>query len=129
LVLIALGAQVLPVLRIGGHLDRHALEHRETVALEAGSLGGIVGHQPEIPEPEVHQNLRADAVVAEVGVESERLVGLDGVLALVLQLVGADLVVQADPAAFLAQVDDDAPAFLLDHRQREVQLRSAVTAQ
>ncbi len=78
--------------------------------------------------PEIGQDLGADAVVAEVGREAERLVGLDGVLALILQLVGADLVVQADPPPFLLEVHDDAALLGLDHGQRLLQLRAAVTA-
>ena len=58
----------------------------EAVALEADQLAGIVGDQTDGLEAEVEQDLRADAVVAQVGREAEPLVRLDR--------VGA-----ADPAA------------------------------
>ena len=61
------------------------------------------------PEPEVEEDLRADAVVAEVGREAEAFVGLDGVGTRVLERVGLELVEEADaPALLAAQVDDHA---------------------
>ena len=74
------------------------------------------------------QDLHADAVVALVGLEAEPLVGLDGVEPLVLQLVGADLVGQADAAPFLVQVQQHAAALLGDPLHRRVELRAAVAA-
>lgn len=46
--------------------------------------------------------LGADAVLAGVDGEAELDVGLDGVVALVLQVVGAELLAQADAAALVA---------------------------
>ena len=78
---------------------------------------------------EVDEDLRADAVLARVGREAELHVGLDGVAALVLQRVGADLVAEADAAALVAaQVHDDARALVGDLLQREVELQAAVAA-
>ena len=65
----------------------------------------------------------------EVGVEPELEVGVDGVGAVILQLIGADLVAQADPAALLDQVDHDAPALAADPGERRIELRPAVAAQ
>ena len=59
-------------------------------------------------QAQLGQDLRADPVVALVGLEAQGLVGLDRVLALVLELVGHDLVDEADAAALLAQVEQDA---------------------
>ena len=57
-------------------------------------------------------------------------VGVDGVVALLLELVGADLVAEADAAALVAaQVDEDARALLLDQVERGLQLGPAVAAQ
>ena len=80
-------------------------------------------------QPEVDQDLRADAVVAQVDRQPELEVGVDGVQPLVLQVVGAQLVQQADPAALLGQVEQDAGALALDHRQRGLELLAAVAAQ
>ena len=50
-------------------------------------------------------------------------------MALVLEVVGADLVAQADAAAFLDQVDQHAAALAGDPCERGVELRAAVAAQ
>ena len=66
---------------------------------------------------------------AAVGLVAELEVGLDGVEALVLQLVGAELGHQADAAAFLLLVDQDAGAFVGDALHRELELLAAVAAE
>ena len=53
--------------------------------------------------------------VAVVGLEPKSLVGLDRVVAKVLQLVGFQLGPQSDPASLLLFVDQNAGAFARDH--------------
>src|SRR5262252_1953291 len=93
--------EVAAILLGARRADRHALLHAETVALEAHDLARIVGHRTDRLEAEVEEDLRADAVVAEVGLEAERFVGLHRVRARVLQLVRAELVEEPDAASFL----------------------------
>jgi hypothetical protein len=82
--LVALRAEVLPV-RLGRrNLDRDALGDVQPVPLEADDLLRVVGQELEVLDAEVDEDLRADPVVAQVGVEAERDVGLDRVLALIL---------------------------------------------
>ena len=77
--------------------------------MQRPELHRVVREQPQLPHAEVVQDLGADAVVAVVGLEAQLDVRLDGVQPLlVLQAVGADLVDQADAAALLAHVEDDA---------------------
>ena len=74
-------------------------------------LRRVVGEQPDALDAELVEDRRADAVVAVVDGQAELEVGVDGVEALVLQLVGPQLVGDADPPALVAaQVDDDAAA-------------------
>ena len=91
-------------------------------------MRGLLRQQPHRPDAEVAQDLGADAVVALVGLEAEPLVGLDRVEPLVLQLVGANLVGQADAAPFLVQVQQHAAPFGGDPLHRRVELRAAVAA-
>src|SRR5690349_15071245 len=99
--LLLLGAEVREVTAARRDLERHALRDLDPVPLQAEHLPGIVGEQPHPTETEIAQDLRADAVVAEILLEAELEVGLDGVPTLVLERVGADLVREADAAALL----------------------------
>ena len=56
------------------------------------------------------------------------MVGLDRVLALVLELVGAHLVEEPDPAPLLPHVDEDAAPLGLDPLQGLVELEPAIAA-
>jgi hypothetical protein len=51
------------------------------------------------------QHLSRRQIDPLVGVEAQLLVGLEGIGALVLQPIGAQLVYQSDAAALLRQVD------------------------
>ena len=79
-------------------------------------------------EPEVHEDLRADAVVAQVRRKAELEVRVDRVEPLLLQLVRAQLVEEADPAALLGEVEQHAAALLLDLAQGVLELLAAVAA-
>ena len=93
-------------------------------------LAGLLVMQPHGGDAEVDEDLRADAVLAAVDRQAELDVGVDGVVALVLQVVGADLVADADAAALVAaQVDDDAEALVGDQLHGRVELHAAVAAQ
>ena len=92
-------------------------------------LGRVVGQQADRADAEVAQDRRPDAVLPQVDGQAQLEVGVDGVEALVLQLVGPQLVGDADaPALVTAQVHDDAAALGGDHLHRRVELRPAVTA-
>ena len=77
--LVALRAQILGVLVVRRLHDRYTLVDAQTVALEADHLARIVRDRPNGLEAEVEQDLRADAVVPQIGLEAELLVRLDGV--------------------------------------------------
>ena len=124
--LVALGAQVLSIGVIGRDLDGHALGDVETVALQPDDLLRVVGEQPEIFHAQVHEDLGADPVVAKVGLETERRVGLNRVLAQILKFVGAHLVEEPDAPPLLAHVNEDAASLGLDDRQRLLELGPTV---
>ena len=64
------------------------------------------------------QHAHRDAVLAFVVIEPQHGIGIDRVEAGFLQLMGADFVGEAEPAAFLLQVKNDAAAVLLELRKR-----------
>ncbi len=95
--LIPLGGQIAPVLLVGRDLDRHLLDHRQPEAVDARQLLRVVREDADRRQPEVGEDLVADPVVARVGREAELDVGLDGVEALLLELVGRSLLSRPMP--------------------------------
>src|SRR5262245_49290632 len=47
-------------------LDRHLLDDRQPEPVDAVNLLGVVGHDPQLAQPQVAEDLAADAVVALV---------------------------------------------------------------
>ena len=78
--------------------------------------------------PRCRRMRAARAVVALVGLVAEGQVGVDGVEALILQVVGPQFIAQADAAAFLRQIEQHAVAFGGDQVERQAQLLSAIAA-
>ena len=95
--------QVTEVVGVGCHLDGHVLDDLESVGPESHTLHGVVGEQSHLMDAQVAQHLGSAAVVALIGLEAEVDVGIDGVEAFFLQLIGRYLVHQADAATFLLQ--------------------------
>ena len=79
-------------------------------------------------DTQVAQHLGSAAIVALVGLEAQAEVGIDSVVALLLQLVGSQLVHEADAPSFLLHIDDDAPSLLFYFLHGAMQLFSAVAA-
>src|SRR6185503_9817629 len=92
-------------------------------------LLGVVGEEPHPADAEVVEDLRAGPVLADVGGETELQVGLDGVVALVLELVRLELLDQADAAAFLPDVEEDAALLAGDEGERGFHLLAALAAE
>src|SRR5205807_9978753 len=109
-------------------LDRDLVGHLEAVSLHADDLLGVVGEDPDRLEAEVHEDLRADSVVAQVCRQAELDVRVDSVEPSLLELVRTELVQQADPASLLGQVKQDAEALALDPAERIGELLAAVAA-
>ena len=86
---------------------------------QALGLGRVVGHQPHRADADRARARRGVGVVAEVGLQAEPQVRVDGVGAGVLLDVCAQLVDQADPPALVAvEVQHDAAALGGDAPQR-----------
>jgi len=109
-----------------GGFDGDALDHFQTQFFHGLQFARVVGKQFEFSDGEVLQHGLADGVIAQIRSEAQRLVGFDRVRSLILQLVGLDLVEQADTAALLAQVEQRPAALLADGPERRVQLLAAV---
>src|SRR3954470_10121447 len=99
-------------MRIRGAANRDLLDHLNAVAFEADDFLRIVGEETKFADAEIEQDLRAEPVIAQVAAEAELRVRLDGIETFLLQLVSVNLRGQADAAAFLAHVNEDAIAFV-----------------
>ncbi len=129
--LVALGLDVPGVVLVDRRLDGDLVDHLqvEPAVDEGVGLLGIVGEQADLRQPEILEELNADAIVARVGFVSQRQVGFHRVEPFVLQRVGLDLLDQADAAALLRQINQHAGAFLGDHLQGHVELIATIAAQ
>ena len=101
---VPLGAQVGDV--VSGHRSGGAdpPDEVKVVAGQPAVLVWVVGDQPQPADTEAGEDRRADAVVAGVDRQPERGVGVDRVVAALLQRVRPQLVAQPDPAAFVPRV-------------------------
>src|SRR5689334_1020729 len=127
--LVALRAHVARALAVLRLHNRHPLVHAQTVALESDQLAGVVGDRANRMETEVEEDLRANAVIPQIGLEAKLLVGLHRVSAVILELVRLELVEEADAPPLLIQIHDDATPLDGDHLHRGVELPAAIAAQ
>ena len=67
-------------------------------------------------------------VIADISTKTQALVRFYGIGTLILQVIGADLIQQANAPAFLAQIQHHATASLCDRAQCFFQLKTTVTA-
>ena len=105
--------QISLVVPVPANPERDPLDHIDAEFAELIDLLGIVREQAHARYLQVVEDLGVDAVVALIGLVAHLEVRLDRVETAVLELVGGQLLDQADPAAFVRRVvHDDAFAGL-----------------
>src|SRR5208283_3194015 len=85
--------------------------------------------QPDLADTEEAYDRGRQSVVAQVRRKAELHIRFHRVETVILQLVGTELVHQADAAAFLVFVDQQAAPTLDNLVERQFQLRAAIAAQ
>ena len=120
------GVEIVLVFGVAADQQRQALGDVDAAVAHGLQFFRIVGQQAHGSDAEMIVNVLGDGKVAGIDRQAERKVGFDGVHALILQGVGADFVDQADAAAFLAQIDDNAAAFGLHRAHGSLKLGAAV---
>ncbi len=113
----------------GGDGGVYAGGDADAGGFEGGYFFGVVGDEADGGDVELLEDLGGEVEVAVVVAEAELEVGFDGVGAAVLELVGAELGHEADAAAFLVLVEQDARSLARDEPEGEVELVVAVAAQ
>ena len=124
-----LGVHIELVFLVASHLNRLAANDLEPETVETVDLGRVVGHEAELVDAEIGKDRSACAILAQVGSEAEGEVRLDGVHALILQVIGAQLVDEADATTLLTQVEEHAAATRFDAAQCLGQLLATVAAE
>ena len=74
-----LGFQVLGVVRRGRGANGDLFDNLEIEALQADNFLRIVREQTNAVQTEIDEDLRAKTVFAQIGLEPELLIGLDGI--------------------------------------------------
>ena len=92
-------------------------------------MSGLLVNSRTVAEAELAQHLGGRQIDPLVGVEAELLVGVDRIEPGILQLIGAQLVDEADAAALLREVQQHAAARRGDRGDRAAQLVAAIAAQ
>src|SRR5437879_3170220 len=97
--------------------------------LQILQLVRVVGQKLDRFHMERHKHVSGDIVVSFVGLEAQLLVRFNSVETRILQLVGFDLVDEADSPAFLPQIEDY-PSFHLAYSQEGLlKLLAAIAAE
>jgi 3,4-dihydroxy 2-butanone 4-phosphate synthase/GTP cyclohydrolase II len=85
--------------------------------------------QPHSGQPQILEQLDADAVVARIDFVTERQIGFHSVHPLILERVGFDFFDEPDPSTLLRQINQDARPLPTDTFERHVQLVSAIATE
>src|SRR5437867_3747113 len=102
--LVALRVEIVAIFAIRLHLDGLLRDDGQAESRDARDLLRVVREYANRRQTEVRQDLRADAVFARVGRKAELEIRLDGVETRLLQLVGTELVEEADASPLLRKV-------------------------
>src|SRR5262249_7198333 len=120
--------KIFDIMRVRLSANRYLLDHFESVALESDNFFRVICEEPELPHAEIEKDLRAESVVAQVARIAESGVRFNRIETFLLQFVCVNFCREADPATFLAHVNQHAVAFLCDLPERCVQLISTIAS-
>jgi hypothetical protein len=127
--LCSFGIEVVRVFRIAANNQRHAFNDIDARFSEDLHFFRVIGQQTHFVHAQQLEHICAEGEIALVSSKAELMVGFDGIIALILQRVGADFIQQTDIASFLAVIQQHATSFLCDMRKSGFELETAVTAQ
>ena len=99
-----LRCHVTTVIGIDRRIEWHPAGNLNAGRCQAVELGRVVGQQHDPRAVQHPEHMCGDAVVALIIVEAERGVGVEGVEAVILQLICPHLVGEAKSAALLRQI-------------------------
>ena len=122
----ALGFQILGVLVRRADDERNPFDDGDRRSIEGRNLVGVVRQQPDRPNAQVFQNVDGDRVIPLVRLESKVQIRVNRIQPFILQIVGAELVDEANSPTLLAQVDQDPGRRFTDSGERARKLLATV---
>lgn len=112
------GLEIIYIMRARLGDKRYLFDDFYAVHFETRSLFGIVGQDFYLLQAQVADYLGSDSIIPAVGAEAQLQIRIDGIDALLLELVGVEFIRKADAPAFLSEVDDCALSGLFNHFHR-----------
>lgn len=125
--IVLLGAQIGFVFGFGCNYKGNAVYEFDGRIFKCINFVGVVGEQVDAAYAQRFQHINSDIVVARIDFEAQVQVGVNGIEAHILEVIGFQFIDNADASAFLAQVQQDA-VFFGDHFQGAFELFAAVAA-
>ena len=126
--LFLLRLQVADVLNARRNLESNPLHNLDPISLQANDLLGIVCHQTDLSKPQIDENLRTEPIIPQIGLESQVMVGLNGISTLILKAVCPQFVDQTNASPFLTHIKDNTGANPFNQRHGGVELIPTVTS-
>ena len=123
---VSLGLEITLIVLVWHNFDRYIFYDFQIVCFETYALYRIVGEQTHFVYTEMTEHLCTATIVALVWLETEMGIGVNGIVAFFLKLVGCNLVHQTDAASFLLHVDNNSLSSLVYHLHGFVKLLTAV---
>jgi hypothetical protein len=127
--LLALCFEIVPAGFVGAGDTGNALGDHHARGFQSTHFVGIIREQADRIHSQMPQDGAWQMVTSQVALEAKLLVGLDGIGAVILELIGTDLVHESDAPAFLQFIDDQAAPFAGYFFQSDLELSAAIAAQ
>ena len=127
--LLALCFEVVPAGFVGTGDTGNALGNDDSGFFQRPDLIGIIRQQTHRFDAQMSQNRARQMVAAQVALEAELFIGLDGVGPMILQLISPQFVHEPYAAAFLELIDDEPAPFARNLGERNLELRATIAAQ
>jgi hypothetical protein len=97
--------------------------------LQTFDFHGVIGQHAHRQDAQILEDEGGRRILTLVGFVPYHQIGIDGVIAHILEVIGPQLVEDTDPASLLAQVDQNPSTFFGDHMHGLMQLRPTVATQ
>ena len=106
---IPLGRQIMGIVRVRRDFQRQAFRNSDPLGLQSCNLFGIIRKQSYRRHAQKLEHLCRHRKVAGINGKAQPDIRIDSAKSVVLQGIGAQLVDEANAAAFLPQVEQYAP--------------------